>query len=133
MLDIVSIIKKLPAMAHYLPASQEDIKTAEEKLNLIFADDYKEYLSHFWAVQSDIIAISGIIDDEDYNVVELTNKMKLFEPNIPSNFYVIEDVGVDGLVIWQNETGAIYQSIPNREPVKIFDSLADFLNHQIED
>ena len=30
MLDIVSIIKKLTAMAHYLPASQEDIKTAEE-------------------------------------------------------------------------------------------------------
>lgn len=87
-------------MAHNLPTSKEIIKNSEDKLNLIFADEYKEYLLTFGAVKSDIIAISGITEDEEYNVVKLTKKLKLYYTNIPSDFYVIEDVGVDGLVIW---------------------------------
>lgn len=133
MSNIISTIKKLPGMEYLLPASIEDIKKAEEKLNLIFADDYKEYLSFFGMVWSDIIAISGISNDEDYGVVELTNKLRLTHTNIPLDFYAIEDVGVDGLVIWQNKTGVVYQSVPNHKPVRIFDNLSDFLNHQIED
>ena len=130
---IKSIIEKLPEMEFLQPATEKQIKSAEEKLGLRFAEEYREYLSYFGMVWSDIIAISGICDDEDYEVVALTDKLKKIYLGIPSDFYVIEDVGVDGLVIWQSGTGEIYQSIPNTNPVKIFDSLSDFLIYQMED
>lgn len=130
---IVSIIEQLPEMAHSKVASSEEIVCAEQKLNLKFAEEYKQYLLNFGMAWSDIIALSGIIDDEEYSVVELTQKIKPYHLNVPEDFYVIEDVGVDGLVIWQNATGTVFQSIPNHAPVKIFDSLADFLEYQMED
>ncbi len=120
-------------MDHLAPASIEDVSEAEKKLSLEFADEYKEYLLSFGAVWSDIIALSGIIDDEDYEVVALTNKLRLMNPQVPLGFYAIEDVGVDGLVIWQDKTGAVFQSIPHHNPVKVFDNLSCFLQHQIED
>ena len=132
-MNIISIIEKLPEMQYSFPASEEDIIKAEKELNVVFADEYKKYLLTFGAVQSDIIAISGIIDDEDYNVVNLTKRLKLSYKNIPADFYVIEDVGVDGLVIWQSVDGTIYQSIPTSKPVKIFASLSEFLNYQMEE
>jgi len=133
MSNIISVLKKLPGMEYLSPANEQDIKNAEANLNLKFADEYKEYLSSFGFVFSDIIAVSGICDDEDYEVVALTNKLRLINRHIPLDFYAIEDVGVDGLVIWQNQTGAIYQSVPHLEPVLIFNNLSDFLQHQIED
>lgn len=129
---IISTIRRLPEMEHTAPASADAISQAERELNLCFAEEYKEYLAFFGAARSDVVALSGIIDDEDYSVVVLTKGIKSIQPDIPKDFYAIEDVGVDGLVIWQNATGAVYQSIPNYSPVKIFDSLSDFLAHQID-
>ena len=130
-MDIISIIKELPEMKFSGPVDEEEVSKAENELNLVFAKDYKEYLLNFGFAYSDVIAISGIIDDEAFNVVDLTKKFKPIYKNIPSDFYVIEDVGVDGLVIWQDSLGVIYQSIPNHDPVKIFDNLSDFLKEQI--
>jgi hypothetical protein len=131
MSSIILTIRKLPAMKSFTPASNEEIKSAENKLNLKFANEYKEYLSCFGAVRSKIIALTGIIDDKEYNVVELTNELRPYYPQIPYNFYIIEDVGMDGLVIWQDDVGVIYQSIPGSEPFRINDNLSDFLEHQI--
>lgn len=133
MKTIIQIIEQLPEMKYTSPASLEEIKNAEMALNLVFAEEYKDYLMTFGLAWSDIIVLSGIIDDEEYSVVELTKEIKSMQPEIPDDFYVIEDVGVDGLVIWQNATGTIFQSIPNHAPVKIFDSLVDFLKYQMED
>ena len=132
MSNIISTIKKLSAMESLGPASNEVITNAEVSLNLKFAGDYKEYLSVFGMVWSDNIAISGITDDEDYGVVELTNKLRPFYTQVPLNFYAIEDVGVDGLVIWQDESSAIYQSIPNNEPMRLYDNLSDYLEYVME-
>lgn len=87
---------------------KKKIIKAEEELNLVFAEDYKKYLRNFDFVQSDIIAISGRADGEKCNVIALTKKLKQIYKNISDDFYVIEDVGVDGLVIWQDSLEFIY-------------------------
>jgi len=127
--NIISIIKKLPEMESFAPVNNETIKIVEEKLNVKFAEDYKEYLLTFGAVCSDIIGISGICDESYMNVLDLTLDAKSVNEQVPQNFYVIEDVGVDGLVIWQDETGAIYQSIPNRPPENIYNTLSEYLEY----
>ena len=133
MTNIIETIHRLPDMEHAVPAGQDEILRAEHALGLRFAEEYRQYLSAFGAAWSDIIVISGILDAEDYHVVSLTQRMRSVNPDSPSTFYAIEDVGVDGLVIWQDHTGTVYQSIPNHPPVKIFDSLSAFLDYQMED
>ena len=76
MSNIKSIISKLPNMEFLQQASENQIRSAEEQLGLRFADEYRENLSFFGMAWSDIIAISGICEDEDYEVVNLTNKLK---------------------------------------------------------
>lgn len=48
MSNIKSIISKLPNMEFLQPASENQIRSAEEQLGLRFADEYREYLSFFW-------------------------------------------------------------------------------------
>ena len=133
MSDIIGTVNRLPKMEHSTSASEEQFFHAEEILGLCFSEEYRQYLSAFGAAWSDIIAISGITDDDAYSVVSLTNRLRKVNPGISPTFYAIEDVGVDGLVIWQDHTGSIYQSIPNHPAVKVFESLSAFLNYQLED
>lgn len=79
MKTIISIIEQLPEMEYSSPASLEEIKCAELELDLVFAEEYKDYLMTFGLVWSDIIALSGIIDDEEYSVVELTKEIKAIQ------------------------------------------------------
>ena len=50
---------------------------------------------------------------------------------LPSNMYVVESTGIEGIVILQDENGTIYSAAPNQEPQKIYDSLADYLIESI--
>ena len=132
MSNIISTLKRLPGMENTAPASNDTICDAEKKLNLKFADDYRKYLATFGTVCSDLIAVSGLGGKSFSDVVNLTTKCQSVNEQIPNNFYVIEDVGVDGLVIWQDASGVVYQSVPLREPEKIHDSLSDYLEYVIK-
>lgn len=46
---------------------------------------------------------------------------------IPHNLYVVENVGIDGIIVWQDETGKIYESSPNHEAKQITGSLAEYI------
>ncbi len=50
-----------------------------------------------------------------------------YTENIPSDWYVIEQLNIDAIVIWQSSSGEIYQTSPNTEPEKICESLADYI------
>lgn len=41
--------------------------------------------------------------------------------------YVIENVGIDGLIYSQDAIGAVYQLLPNRPIVKVADSLLQYI------
>jgi len=132
MSNIISVIKKLPGIESLAPVSREDICKAEASLNLIFAQEYKEYLSVFGTIYSDVVAISGLGGKPYDDVIELTEKCRSVNAQIPRTFYVVEDVGVDGLVIWQDESGTIYQSTPFRTPDKICNTLSEYLEYVLK-
>jgi len=49
--------------------------------------------------------------------------------------YVIEELGVDGIAIWQNSKGEIFQTIPRKEvkPEKIYDTFLEYLENEVLD
>jgi hypothetical protein len=49
-------------------------------------------------------------------------------PNVPHTLYVVENTGVDGIIIWQSSSGEIYMTSPNLQPKQIAKSLNEYIN-----
>ena len=128
MSKIVEIINNLPDLLPLKPATDIDIKDAEIQLRVSFNEEYREYLLAFGAIMADGIELTGIAKSAHRNVVNQTKQERELNPKIPNNMYVVENTGVDGIIIWQDTTGEIYQSSPNKEPKKIADSLSEYIS-----
>jgi len=124
---IVNTIKALPELLPLKPASNYEIVDAELQLRLNFSYDYKEYLSTFGAIIADGIELTGITKSEHRNVVLVTKREWELNNNVPKVMYVVENTGIDGVVIWQDTDGKIYQTMPNLQPQEIAKSLNNYI------
>lgn len=108
-------------------------KTITRSINELkdFLAEYKEYLASFGAIMADGIELSGIAKSEHRNVVSLTKKEWELNSKVPHTMYVIENTCVDGIIIWQDTNGLIYQSSPASEPRQIAPSLADYISSRV--
>lgn len=123
---LISRIEQLQGLRFTGGVSSEDISDAETLLNLTFAEDYKLYLSKFGQIEAEGIELSGLSNKRLTSVVVVTqNERKML--SIPPKHYVIENVGIDGLIYSQDATGAVYQILPNRPIVKVADSLLQYI------
>lgn len=123
---LISRIEQLQGLRFTGGVSSEDISDAETLLNLTFAEDYKLYLSKFGQIEAEGIELSGLSNKRLTSVVVLTqDERKML--SIPPKHYVIENVGINGLIYSQDATGAVYQLLPNRPIVKVADSLLQYI------
>ena len=127
MKNITSTINALPDLLFLKPASAAEISNSEKQLDLRFADEYREYVSKFGAISANDIELTGIVSSERLNVVSVTKQKWAINLKVPHDLYVIEVAGIDGIIIWQNRDGEIFQTTPNSEPVRIADSLETYL------
>ena len=127
MTKIVKLIDSLPNLLTLKPATAKEITEAEIRLRVGFAEDYKEYLAAFGAIMAEGIELSGIAKSEHRNVVSLTKKERELNSKVPYNMYVIENTGVDGIIIWQDTNGTVYQTTPDAGPLPIASSLWAYL------
>ena len=103
-------------------ASDAEIWRAEEKLQLTFADDYKNYLRTFGAVMLNGHELSGISKAKQMDVVELTASKRKYINCISPELYVLEDCGIDDIVIYETQNG---------KQKKIKNSLAEYIEEII--
>lgn len=129
MSKIVDAINNLPDVTGLVPATEEDILSAEKKLGLHFSEEYKELLRTFGAVMSEKIEILGICSSRRLNVVDATKRERRLNPEIPGNMYIIENIGIDGALMMQSETGEVYITRPELAPIKKYDSLTSFVEN----
>ena len=76
---------------------------------------------------ADGIELTGIAKSEHRNVVSLTKKERELNPKVPNTMYVIENTCVDGIMIWQDTKGVVYQTTPTSAPKKIASSLREYI------
>ena len=127
MTDIKNKIRALPAFCSLTGVSSEQTASAEKALALCFADDYREYLFNFGIASAGGHEFTGICNSKRLNVVDVTLAERSITPGIPHDWYVLEEANIDGIVIWQNSRGEVFQTQPGRRPVKIAESLCDYL------
>ena len=114
-------------MLHLKPATKVQITDAELQLKVSFADEYKEYLAAFGAIMADGMELTGIAKSEYRNVVSLTKKERELNPKVPNTMYVIENTCIDGIIIWQDTEGAVFQTTPTSAPKKVASSLREYI------
>ncbi len=127
--NIISIIGELDDLFALTMAKDYEVENAERELGLKFADEYKRYVCAGGAICGGGIELTGITNFERLNVVSVTKREKRINPLIKENMYVVEVVGIDGMVILQDETGTIYTAQPNVAPRKFFDSLVEYIEN----
>ena len=108
-------------------ASEEQIKEAEKKLGLKFADDYKDYLQQYGAVSCGGHELTGFSAEAELDVVSVTIAQRKKNPNINEAYYAIEETHMDGIVIWQTKSGEVFQSEYKGTPTKIHNSLTEYV------
>ena len=127
MATIVNTIRELSNLLSLKSASRTEITDAELQLRMIFSDEYKVYLSTFGAIMADGIELTGISKAEHRNVVPVTKQEWELNNNVPHSMYVVENTGIDGVIIWQDASGVIYQTFPNEKPKQIASSLNEYI------
>ena len=125
---IISTIKKKASYIGSDGRSEVEIAQAEAILGNHFAADYREYLLRIGIACFDGRELTGLSNSKRLNVVDVTLAEKKIIPDVPQDWYVLEEANIDGIVIWQSSTGEIFQTQPGRETIKLADSICDYLD-----
>lgn len=126
--DIINVINSKDGVIHGKETNENEIKQAESELGLRFADDYRNYIKQFGCMVIGSREFTGISLQENYNVVSITTAQRRNNKDISKNWYVLEQLNIDGIVIWQSSDGEVFQTYPNSNPEKIANSLSEYIH-----
>ncbi|MDE6931749.1 MAG: SMI1/KNR4 family protein [Oscillospiraceae bacterium] len=125
--NIVDALRNIPDYIGSNGRTEEIILKAESSLGVAFAQDYRQYLGTIGLACFDGHELTGLTDITRLDVVTVTKEQRAININIPVSWYVVEETNIDGIVIWQNESGKVYQTAPSSLPVKIANSLLEYI------
>ena len=109
-------------------ASHDAIERAEEKLGLVFAPDYRQYVSSYGVASANGHELTGITSADRLDVVYVTQAEKKIANAIDDTWYVIERVGIDGVTAWQDGKGDVFITIGGLHPKLVSSSLFGYLS-----
>ncbi len=89
-------------------ASEQQINAAELKLKRKFSLEYKEYLAKYGAVSFGNVELTGLNVEKYANVVDVTNKEIQRNSAFPDGCIVLQNTGVEGVLVLMEENGTVY-------------------------
>lgn len=129
MTDICHELESLPEFQGLTGACTAEVDSAQSELELTFADDYRRYLQAYSVASANGHELTGICNFARLNVTLVTSKERPLHPAAESTWYVIERVGIDGALAWQDADGAVFITTPQAtSSTKVADSLIEYLN-----
>lgn len=126
-MSFVEIIKMRPDYIGANGRTEAEIVEAENELGITFAGDYREYLREIGLAFFDSHELTGLTNTVRLNVVSVTKEQQKQLAEIHTSWYVVEEAGIDGIVIWQDADGIVYKTAPNSKAEKIANSLAEYI------
>jgi len=126
--NIIKVLNDLPMPKHaYGNVEATQIESAESRLSLQFAVEYKEFIQYVGALVFKGNEICGLAPYPSLNVVHETTLARQHDAAFPKLMYVISSLHIDGIQILQNEKGEIFQYMPKQFIKKIYNSLTEYL------
>ena len=125
----MSFVETIKMKTDYIGANgrtDAEIAEAEKELGIKFAKDYHEYLKKIGLACFAGHELTGLTNTDRLNVVSVTKELRKQSEEICALWYVVEDVGLDGIIIWQNSDGVLYATAPNTNAKMVADSLSEY-------
>lgn len=127
MRNIVDLLQSQDSFYSSNGATKAEILEAERALDLTFAKEYKDYLLAFGLASFQGHELTGLVKAPRLHVVVQTTAERKQNPHVSGDLYVVEIANIDGIVIWQKDTGEIFETIYNGVPTLICGSLCDYI------
>lgn len=108
MCNIVEKLNMVPGLLHLTGCNTSQVKAAQKALNIVFPDEYIEYVKGFGAVGFYGTEWTGLGMEGSLNVVEATQQERRIDKSFPANAFVVENIGIDGQLTLMDESGKIY-------------------------
>lgn len=124
--NIVAVLKSMPDYIGSNGRSDEEIEQAEKNLECTFAKDYRGYLAEIGLACFDGHELTGLTKTERLNVVSVTMDQRKLFGEMVSTWYVVEETNIDGIVVWQDSTGVVYETTSPAYVKITADSLCEY-------
>lgn len=112
--------------------SDNTIIEAQNKLGLRFSNEYKDFLKNFQAGSFLGHELMGLDTMAYLNVVNNTEDEREMNDDFPKDCIVLENLGIEGLLVLMNESGVIF-SYCNGKKEQIADSMVDYIRLCVEE
>lgn len=127
MADIIEILKSMPDYIGSNGRREEEIAKAENVLGVSFAEDYRTYLKEIGLACYDGHEFTGLAKSDRLDVVSVTKQQRERVGEAASSWYVVEETGIDCIVIWQAPTGEVFQTDSGAAQHKLCSTLSEFI------
>ena len=127
-MSIVEKIKTIPNLYHLSGCSTAQIKNAQQELDLVFPDEFIDYVKAFGAISFFGTEWTGLNVEGYLNVVEATKDEQKYSNDFPQGCFVLENLGIEGVLTIVDNTGKVYSYRSGTQPVFICDSISDYLD-----
>lgn len=127
MVNIVDILRSMPDYIGSHGRTEADIDEAEKALGISFAKDYREYLKDIGLACFDGHELTGLTNMARLDVVVVTKERRKQSGEVPASWYVVEEAGIDGIVVWQDSDGVVYETAFRSKGKKIAESLSEYI------
>lgn len=127
-MNIVDKIKTIPNLYHLSGCKTNQIKAAQNELDLEFPDEFIDYVKEFGVISFYDTEWTGLNVDGYLNVVDATKNERNLGKEFPQGYFVLENQTIDGILILVNSKGAVYSYQSGNKPVLICKTMTEYLD-----
>lgn len=109
MKKLISEIEKKYKVYRAAGCTADAVIAAEKSLGVRFSEEYRNYVMEYGAISFGPNEFTGLAVDDYIDVVTVTKREKELNQAFPKNSIVIQNLGIEGIIIIQDEDGTIYQ------------------------
>ena len=127
MSKVVEKIKTIPKLYHASGCMMEQIDEAKDVLGLQFPEEFIDYVREYGAISFFGTEWTGLNVTGYLNVVETTKNERIADPGFPKDCFVLENLGIDGLLAIVDEQGRVFSFWQGNQKAWC-ESLSDYLD-----
>ena len=127
MSNIVEKIKEIHPLYHVKGCTEEQIQEAQSALKMEFPEEFVDYVREFGVISFYGTEWTGLNVEGYLNVVEATRQEKSLNEAFPKKCFVLENQGIDGVIIVVDETGRVFVVQFDQKKL-LCDSLSEYLD-----
>lgn len=131
MTGIVEKIKNIPGVCTIKGCTDDQIKSAQDKLGIVFPDEYVTYVKEYGCIDFGATEWTGLNIRGRLNTVDATEQEKSVNVDFPKRFFVLEDLGIDAKKVIVNEKGEVY-ILQYDKKILLCKSISEYLDMCIE-